>query len=104
MFGTRKIYCKIINSKLVVRVGGGFMGIEDFILQYGELEAEKYSQMMEDLQNPNERTKSGFNLIDIQTKFKNVDSVDASPANNKSPLLKEPTFSKFKGSEEPKSA
>lgn len=44
MFGTRKIYCKIINSKLVVRVGGGYMGIEDFILQYGEVEAEKYQQ------------------------------------------------------------
>lgn len=31
MFGTKKIYCKIINGKLVVRVGGGYMGIEDFI-------------------------------------------------------------------------
>ena len=35
MFGTKKIFCKIINNKLVVRVGGGFMGIEDFIKQYG---------------------------------------------------------------------
>lgn len=31
MFGTKKIYCKIINGKLVVRVGGGYMGIEEFI-------------------------------------------------------------------------
>mmetsp|Transcript_1476 Transcript_1476/g.992 ORF Transcript_1476/g.992 Transcript_1476/m.992 type:complete len:92 (+) Transcript_1476:425-700(+) len=35
MFGTKKIFCKIINGKLVVRVGGGFMGIEEFIMQYG---------------------------------------------------------------------
>lgn len=32
MFGSKKIYCKITNGKLVVRVGGGFMGIEDFII------------------------------------------------------------------------
>jgi hypothetical protein len=31
MFGSKKIYCKIINGKLVVRVGGGYMGIEEFI-------------------------------------------------------------------------
>jgi hypothetical protein len=43
MFGTKKIYCKIINGKLVVRVGGGYMGIEEFIGVYGTQEAEKYS-------------------------------------------------------------
>ena len=32
MFGTKKIYCKIINGKLVVRVGGGYMGMEEFIM------------------------------------------------------------------------
>mmetsp|Transcript_29078 Transcript_29078/g.28049 ORF Transcript_29078/g.28049 Transcript_29078/m.28049 type:complete len:118 (-) Transcript_29078:270-623(-) len=41
MFGTKKIFCKIINGKLVVRVGGGYMGIEEFIMQYGQQEAEK---------------------------------------------------------------
>ncbi|CDW90226.1 UNKNOWN [Stylonychia lemnae] len=41
MFGSKKIFCKIINGKLVVRVGGGYMGIEDFILQYGQQEADK---------------------------------------------------------------
>ena len=35
MFGTKKIYCKIINGKLVVRVGGGYMAMEEFIRQYG---------------------------------------------------------------------
>ena len=28
MFGTRKIYAKIINGRLVIRVGGGYMNIE----------------------------------------------------------------------------
>jgi hypothetical protein len=41
MFGTKKIYCKIINGKLVVRVGGGYCGIEEFIVQYGPSEIEK---------------------------------------------------------------
>jgi len=35
MFGTRSIMCKIINGKLVVRVGGGYMSADEFIEQYG---------------------------------------------------------------------
>ena len=41
MFGTKKIYAKIMNNKLVVRVGGGFMGIDEFINTYGESELLK---------------------------------------------------------------
>jgi HK97 family phage major capsid protein len=36
LFGTRKIYCKILNGKLVVRVGGGYMIIEEFIQTYSD--------------------------------------------------------------------
>ena len=36
MFGTRKIYAKIMNGKLVIRVGGGFMVIDEFINSYSE--------------------------------------------------------------------
>ena len=35
MFGTKKIFAKIINGKLVIRVGGGYMGIEEFMKYYG---------------------------------------------------------------------
>jgi chromosome segregation ATPase len=41
MFGTRKIYCKILNDKLVVRVGGGYMLIDEFLQTYGTQELEK---------------------------------------------------------------
>lgn len=41
MFGTKKIFCKIINGKLIVRVGGGHMSIDEFIMQYGYQESEK---------------------------------------------------------------
>lgn len=31
IFGTKKIYAKVMNGKLVIRVGGGYMVIEEFI-------------------------------------------------------------------------
>ena len=41
MFGTKKIMAKIINGKLVIRVGGGYMSVEVFIEQYGRMELMK---------------------------------------------------------------
>lgn len=41
LFGTRKIYAKILNGKLVIRVGGGYMVIEEFISTYAEKELIK---------------------------------------------------------------
>jgi len=47
MFGTRKIYAKIINGKLVIWVGGGYMIIEKFIETYAEAEIEKLKRIAE---------------------------------------------------------
>lgn len=41
LFGTKNIMCKIINGKLVVRVGGGYMSADEFIEQYGKIEMLK---------------------------------------------------------------
>lgn len=41
LFGTKKIFAKIMNGKLVIRVGGGFMVIEEFISAYAEQELKK---------------------------------------------------------------
>jgi hypothetical protein len=41
MFGTKKIMAKIINGKLVIRVGGGYMCVDEFIAQYGRMELMK---------------------------------------------------------------
>lgn len=38
LFGTRKIYAKIFNGKLVIRVGGGYMVIGEFIRTYEDQE------------------------------------------------------------------
>lgn len=47
IFGTRKIYVKLISGRLVVRVGGGFMSIEEFLSQYADMEMNKVRQMIE---------------------------------------------------------
>lgn len=31
LFGTKKIYAKVLNNKLVVRVGGGYMSFTEFV-------------------------------------------------------------------------
>ena len=41
LFGTRKIYAKIMNGRLVIRVGGGYMVIDEFIATYAEVELQK---------------------------------------------------------------
>jgi hypothetical protein len=41
LFGSRTILAKIINNKLVIRVGGGFTNADDFIAQYGPTEVAK---------------------------------------------------------------
>lgn len=41
LFGTRQIMAKIINGKLVIRVGGGYMSADEFIDQYGKIELLK---------------------------------------------------------------
>jgi chromosome segregation ATPase len=47
MFGTKKIYAKIMHGKLVIRVGGGYMGIEEFIKTYAEAELLKVNARRE---------------------------------------------------------
>lgn len=48
LFGTKKIYAKILNGKLVIRVGGGFMIIEEFIATYQDAELLKMGKMSEE--------------------------------------------------------
>lgn len=38
LFGTKKIFAKIMNGKLVIRVGGGFMSIDEFLNSYADFE------------------------------------------------------------------
>lgn len=45
MFGSKKIYAKVMNKKLVVRVGGGYMDMAEFITTYAESERLKLQHM-----------------------------------------------------------
>ena len=45
LFGTRKIYAKVLNNKLVVRVGGGFMSFTEFIDTYAMVELKKINEL-----------------------------------------------------------
>jgi len=47
MFGTKKILAKVINEKLVIRVGGGYMNAGEFIEQYGKIEMMKMAKLEE---------------------------------------------------------
>ena len=47
LFGTKKIYAKIMNGKLVIRVGGGYMIIEKFIDTYADQELIKINSILE---------------------------------------------------------
>ena len=37
-FGSKKIITKIVNGKLTVKVGGGYMSVEEFVQTYAERE------------------------------------------------------------------
>ena len=41
LFGTKKIYAKVVIGVLLIRVGGGFMDIDNFYINYGEQEYNK---------------------------------------------------------------
>jgi len=48
LFGTKKIYAKILNGKLVIRVGGGYMIIEEFIATYADSEMAKIAKLTDE--------------------------------------------------------
>ena len=41
IFGSKNIMAKIVNTNLVIRVGGGYMGADEFLQTYGPMEMVK---------------------------------------------------------------
>eukprot|EP00826_Nyctotherus_ovalis_P037728 TRINITY_DN3468_c0_g1_i1.p1 TRINITY_DN3468_c0_g1~~TRINITY_DN3468_c0_g1_i1.p1 ORF type:complete len:961 (+),score=382.36 TRINITY_DN3468_c0_g1_i1:222-3104(+) len=61
IFGTKKIFAKIQNDKLVIRVGGGYMMIEDFLTTYTAPELNKMKRAIgNDCEDP--ANTSGYKL------------------------------------------
>ena len=48
VFGSRKVHVKIINGKLAIRCGGGYMMLEEFIRLYAHQEIAKLKTMKSD--------------------------------------------------------
>lgn len=62
MYGSKKIFAKIMNGKLVIRVGGGYMLIDEFLRNYAEQERDKAG--LEDISKDNmSPIKSKYCLI-----------------------------------------
>ena len=47
LFGTKKIFARIMNGKLVIRVGGGFMSVDEFLEMYSDQEMIKVQAMLD---------------------------------------------------------
>lgn len=47
LFGTKKVFAKILNGKIIIKVGGGYMSIEEFMQTYQDFEVSKVQQMLE---------------------------------------------------------
>jgi hypothetical protein len=45
LFGTRKIFAKVMNHKLVVRIGGGYMSFTEFIETHALIELKKINEL-----------------------------------------------------------
>ena len=80
LFGTRKIYAKILNGKLVIRVGGGYMVIEEFISTYAEKELLKLEalQSLQESQELSARDKFGNNTRSSEVNVKRTSTKEAS--------------------------
>ena len=46
LFGTKKISAQIVNGTLMVRVGGGFLSIQEFVSRHQEKEIDKLKTQM----------------------------------------------------------
>ncbi len=58
MFGTKKIFAKIQNEKLVIRVGGGYMMIDEFLSVYTAQELSKLQRAAVASENESEDSAS----------------------------------------------
>ncbi len=59
-FGTKKIMTKVLGGKLMVRTGGGYMTLFEFVYNYGPIELQKQIK-----QERNEEAKVDPNNLSV---------------------------------------
>jgi hypothetical protein len=70
LFGTKKVFAKILNGKIIIKVGGGFMSIDEFMQTYQDFEVQKVQQMLE---------KGMFNM----SEYENQNFIEVASPNSK---------------------
>jgi hypothetical protein len=112
-FGTKKIYAKVVNGILLIKVGGGFVDIEDFYANYGVQETVKWHRHLESMKqasdttndDPKTKRKAATFLPVSKNKDKdsevNTSKSVTSPAsrNTKSQAKIKPTDSTYQGND-----
>ena len=73
LFGTKKVFAKILNGKIIIKVGGGYMSIDEFMQSYQDFEVSKVQQMLE---------KGTFNLDE----YENQKFIEVSPSRKSNSL------------------
>lgn len=48
LFGAKRVFVKLENGRVNIRVGGGFMKIEEFVSFYTAAEVERYEARLRD--------------------------------------------------------
>ncbi len=57
---------KIINGRLVIRVGGGYMGIEEFMMYYGQQELQKIQKEEQVIAAAMSNSEDGLDSYQLQ--------------------------------------
>ena len=92
LFGLRKIYAKIMNGKLVIRVGGGYMVIEKFIETYADQELAKLERVAV------REGVSSFMELDLEAIALGPKSPTGASPTARSPTAKSPKGASFRSS------
>lgn len=79
LFGLKKIFAKILNGKLVIRVGGGYMIIDEFIQTYADQELAKLEKLAE------KEGVHSFMELDLELYIGGHKRKDISPSHGGSP-------------------
>jgi len=75
-FGSRRIFVRVDQDKINIRVGGGYLSIDEFLDQYTPLELEKIER----------RDKRFGEKIAVQKSLMGHERQGSSPVRNGSPI------------------
>lgn len=67
-FGEKEFRAKIVNNKLIIQVGGGYMSADEYINQYGQTELDKL--IYRDVKKLESQIKKGMSRALVKTDTK----------------------------------